>query len=110
MEKLRLWKDLFSIKINFYVEGWAAHLMEKNIYPRLIVIFKPYECDYFSIKSFEVSYDTKANEKHSELYSRDLIHGFQNLFIELKEVVYGKDVISSLSTGFIDNSNIDEIH
>lgn len=104
MEKLRIWKDLFSVKINFYIEGWATYLMEKNMYPRLIVIFKPYDCAYFSIKSFEVSYDAKANEKYSEIYSRDLIHGFQNLIFELKEIIYGKDVTASLSTG------IDEIH
>jgi len=109
MKKLGIWKDLFSVKINFYVEGWAAYLMEKNIYPRLIVIFKPYDCDYFSIKSFEVSYDTKANEIHSEIYSQDLIYGFQNLFVELKEVIYGKDIITSISTEIIDTNNSDEI-
>jgi hypothetical protein len=109
MKKLGIWKDLFSVKINFYVEGWAAYLMEKNIYPRLIVIFKPYDCDYFSIKSFEVSYDTKANEIHSEIYSQDLIYGFQNLFVELKEVIYGKDIITSISTEIIDTNNRDEI-
>jgi len=109
MKKLGIWKDLFSVKINFYVEGWAAYLMEKNIYPRLIVIFKPYDCDYFSIKSFEVSYDTKANEIHSEIYSQDLIYGFQNLFVELKEIIYGKDIITSISTEIIDTNNSDEI-
>ncbi|MHA1671559.1 MAG: hypothetical protein ACTSV5_13440 [Promethearchaeota archaeon] len=66
--------------------------MKKNKYPRFIVIFKPYDCDYFSIKSFEVFYDTKANEIHSEIYSRELIYGFQNLFTEL-----------------IDANNIDEM-
>lgn len=108
MKKLGIWKDLFSVKINFYVEGWAAYLMEKNIYPRLIVIFKSYDCDCFSIKSFEVSYDAEVNEIHSEIYSRDLIYGFQDLFIELKEVIYGKDIITSISTELIDTNNTGE--
>ncbi len=110
MKKLGIWKNLFSVKIYFYVEGWAVYLTEKTIYPRLIVIFKPFDCDYFSIKSFEVSYDAKANEIHSEIYSRDLIDGFQNLFVELKEVIYGKDVITSISAELIDANNIDEIN
>ncbi|MBY9002558.1 MAG: hypothetical protein KGD73_01170 [Candidatus Lokiarchaeota archaeon] len=109
LKKLGIWKNLFSVKINFYVEGWAAYLMEKNIYPRLIVIFKPFDCEYFSIKSFEVSYDAKAREIHSEIYARDLIYGFENLFKELKEVIYGKDVVSSFSTDLIDTNNMDEI-
>jgi hypothetical protein len=105
MKKLSIWKDLFSVNINFYVEGWAAYLMEKTIYPRLIVIFRPYDYNHFSIKSFEVSYDAKANEIHSEIYSKDLIYGFQNLFIELKEIIYGKDIISSISTELYDTKN-----
>jgi len=109
MKKLGIWKDLFSVKINFYIEGWAAYLMEKTIYPRSIVIFKPYECDYFSIKSFEVSYDMKSNEIHSEIYSRELIYGFQNLYLELKEVIYGKDVLSSISTDLTDSKYTNEI-
>jgi hypothetical protein len=84
--------------------------MEKASYPRLIVFFKPYNCNYFSIKSFEVFYDSKGTEKHSEMYSLDFICGLQNLLKELKEVIYGKDVVSSFSRKVIDTSNPDEIH
>ena len=109
IEKIQLWKDLFSFKVNFYVEGWAGYLMEKSIYPRMIVIFKPYDCDYFSIKSFEVSFDTRANEIHSEIYSQDLIHGLENLLIELKEVIYGKDALTSCSKEIVRSNDTDKI-
>jgi len=92
------WKNIFSVSINYYIEGWAAYLREKSMFPRSIVVFNPYGFDYFSLKSFEVSYDKNAKELFTELYSKENIQGLENLLCELKEVIYGKDLFNGLKS------------
>ena len=96
LELLESWKDLFFISTNFYIEGWAIFLREKNMFPRSIVVFSPYDSDYYSIKSFEISYDKNTKEIFTELYHKENIKGLNALFIELKEVIYGKDIINTI--------------
>ncbi|TFG24584.1 MAG: hypothetical protein EU532_12410 [Promethearchaeota archaeon] len=93
---LESWEDLFSISINYYVGGWAIFLREKNMFPRSIVVFSPYDSDYCSIKSFEISFDKNTKEIFTELYNKENIKGLNALFIELKEVIYGKDIINTI--------------
>jgi hypothetical protein len=93
------WKSLFSVSINYYFEGWAAYLTEKSMFPRSIVVFNQYDVGNFSIKSFQVSYDKKAKEIFTELYSKENIQGLENLCLELKEVIYGKDLINTIKKG-----------
>ena len=97
LEFLESWKTLFSISVNYYVEGWAIYLREKNMFPRSIVVFKPYDFDCYSIKSFEISYDKNTKEIFTELYHKENIQGLDALFLELKEVIYGKDIINTIN-------------
>jgi len=96
LNKLAEWKNLFSIKVDYFYEGWAIYLKEKSIYPRSIVIFKSYSEDYFSIKSFEI-HSNKEKEFFKELYANEKIETLLNLYSEVKEIIYGKDIISSIS-------------
>ena len=62
---LKIWKKLFNIKISYYQEGWAIYLREKTLYPRYIVVFKPYTSNLYSIKSFEINFDTLTPYQHN---------------------------------------------
>ncbi len=92
LKKLRFWKDIFYFNTEFYYDGWAIFLREKNLYPRCIVIFKSYENDSYSIKSFEVHLQNFKTEKYKELYSVEKIKNQDALLVELKEIIYGKDL------------------
>jgi hypothetical protein len=96
LNKLTEWKKLFSINVNYFYEGWAIYLKEKSIYPRSIVIFKSYSEDCYSIKSFEIHSD-KEKEFFKELYANEKIDTLSNLYSEVKEIIYGKDIIGSIS-------------
>lgn len=96
LNKLAEWKNLFSIKVDYFYEGWAIYLKEKSIYPRSIVIFKSYSEDYYSIKSFEI-HSNKEKEFFKELYANEKIETLLNLYSEVKEIIYGKDIIGSIS-------------
>ncbi|MFX0046805.1 MAG: hypothetical protein ACFE8G_01430 [Candidatus Hermodarchaeota archaeon] len=95
LDKLTEWKKLFSIKMDYFYEGWAIYLKEKSIYPRSIVIFKSYSKDYYSIKSFEI-YSNNKKEFFKELYVNEKIKTISNLYSEVKEVIYGKDILGSI--------------
>jgi len=97
---LDTWRELFSIKINYYQEGWAISLREKNLYPRYIVIFKPYELNFYSIKSFEIHFDRENKEIFKELYFNQNIYNLNELIYEIKEIIYGKDIANDLIRGF----------
>lgn len=90
------WKELFSIKLNYYIEGWAISLREKNVYPRYIVLFKPYELEKYSLKSFEIHFDENNNETFNEIYSNKDISNSNELLNEIKEIIYGKDVFDKI--------------
>jgi hypothetical protein len=92
LKQLRFWKDIFCFNTEFYYDGWAIFLREKNLYPRCIVIFKSYENDSYCIKSFEVHLQNFKTEKFKELYSIEKIKNQAALLVELKEIIYGKDL------------------
>jgi len=93
LNELDPWKTLFSFKVSYYYEGWALTLKEKNVYPRLLVIFKPYVEGGYSVKSFEIHYDKNNNELYKELYLNEEIKNIQDLISEIKEIIYGKDLL-----------------
>ena len=97
LDKLERWKNLFSIKVNYFFEGWAIYLKEKSAYPRSIVIFKSYSNESYSIKSFEIHF-SKGKEIFKELYVNEKIDSLPALSSEIKEIIYGKDVIGSISS------------
>ena len=95
LDKLHEWKNLFSFKVVYFYEGWAIYLNEKSIYPRSIVIFKPYSENYYSVKSFEI-HSSNKKEIFKELYVNDKIDTISALYSEVREVIYGKDIIDSI--------------
>lgn len=97
VDKIQKWKKLFDTKIEFYFDGWAISLREKNVYPRNITIFKSYERDTYSIKSFEVHLKNYNKEEYKELYSVDNIKDKNDLVEELKDLIYGKDLLADAS-------------
>lgn len=97
LAKVVEWKNLFSIKVDYFYEGWAIYLKEKSIYPRNIVIFKSYSENYYSIKSFEIHL-SKGKENFKELYVNEKIETLSKLYSEVKEIIYGKDILGSISS------------
>ncbi len=97
IEKINSWKKLFNVKIEYYFDGWAIFLREKCIYPRSIIIFKSYEKDSYSIKSFEIYLQNFNKEEFKELYSSVNITNQNDLLKELKEIIYGKDLLKNAS-------------
>ena len=95
LANLNEWKNLFSIRVDYFYEGWAIYLKEKSIYPRSIVIFKSYSENYFSIKSFEI-HSSKEKELFKELYVNEKIETLSELYSEIKEIIYGKDILGSI--------------
>ncbi len=90
------WKNLFSIKVKYFYEGWAVYIREKSMYPRCIVIFRPYSQENFSIKSFEINYDKIKSESYKELYVNESIYSISNLLSEIKQIIYGKDMLGNI--------------
>lgn len=90
-------KNLFSIKYEFFFDGWAIFLKEKALFPRSIVIFKSYNNDSFSIKSFEIYLDNYKEEKYKQIYVVEDITNIADLIKELNEITYGKDLINYTS-------------
>lgn len=101
LNHLEPWKELFFININYYQDGWAISLREKNIYPRYIVIFKPYTIDIFSIKSFEIHFDANKNESFKEIYCNEKVRNLTDLNQEVKEIIYGKDIANQIIRSFL---------
>ena len=97
VSKIQNWKNFFNYKIEFYFDGWAIFLREKNAYPRYITIFKSYNTNTYSIKSFEVYLKDFQKEEFKELYFIDNISTKNDLLKELKDIIYGKDLIQEAS-------------
>jgi hypothetical protein len=97
INEIQRWKKFFDSKIEFYYDGWAIFLREKNVYPRNITIFKSYERDMYSIKSFEIHLKNYNKEEYKELYSVDNIKDKNDLVKELKDFIYGKDLLEDAS-------------
>jgi hypothetical protein len=105
LKKLEIWKNQFSIEISYYYEGWAINLTEKSIYPRLIIIFSPFNQDIYSIKSFEIHYEENKKETYKEIYVRNYLENIADLLKEVNEIIYGKDLINSISKKYNDIKN-----
>ena len=96
LERLDEWKNLFLFEVKYFYEGWAIYMREKNTYPRSLVIFKSYSDDYYSIKSFEIHF-REQKETYQELYINEKIDTVQQLLSEIKEIIYGKDILNSIT-------------
>ena len=105
LETIKIYKNLFSMNIEYYIDGWAIFLKEKKIYPRSIVIFKSYHKNSFSIKSFEIKLYDYKKEEYKELYSIKNLENSDQLIKELKEIIYGKDIIKYSSKNYFDKIN-----
>ena len=92
LKKTQAWKDLFNIKLEFYYDGWAVFLKEKNLYPRCIVIFKSNENMQYSIRSYNVYLQNYKKEEYQEIYSVENIRNQDDLIKELRDIIYGKDL------------------
>lgn len=97
INKIQKWQNIFDFKTEFYYNGWAISLREKSVYPRCIVIFKSFETNTFSIKSFEIRLKNYQKEEYKELYCNDHINSTKSMLLELKEIIYGKDLIQEAS-------------
>ena len=97
LDTIKIYKNLFSINIEYFIDGWAIFLNEKRIYPRRIVIFKSYNNDSFSIKSFEINLNDCRKEENKELYSISNLDTIDKVMKELKDIIYGKDMMSYTS-------------
>ena len=87
------WNNLFSTEINYYIEGWSISLREKTLYPRYIVIFKPYNQKSYSIKSFEIHLNQTGKEHYKDLYFIVNIISVKILKNEIRNILYGKDIL-----------------
>ncbi|TFG28484.1 MAG: hypothetical protein EU532_05155 [Promethearchaeota archaeon] len=103
LENIKQFNKLFSINIEYFIDGWALFLFEKSIYPRQIVIFKSYNHNSFSVKSFEVKSNNNGKEEFEELYSIKNLNTIDLLIKELKEIIYGKDIMHYTSKNYFDN-------
>jgi len=92
LSKIHTFKKFFSISIEYYID-MAIFLNEKNIYPRRIVIFKSYNNDSFSIKSFEINLNDCRKEENKELYSKINLDTIDKVMKEVKDIIYGKDMM-----------------
>ncbi|MBY8991660.1 MAG: hypothetical protein KGD58_12995 [Candidatus Lokiarchaeota archaeon] len=92
LNKIQVWNALFNIKLEFYYDGWAVFLKEKNLYPRCIVIFKSNESEQYSIKSYNVYLQNYKKEKYQEIYSIENINNQDDVLKELRDIIYGKDL------------------
>ncbi|UCD02280.1 MAG: hypothetical protein JSV23_04505 [Promethearchaeota archaeon] len=97
INEIQKWKKFFDSKTEFYYDGWAIFLREKNLYPRTITIFKSYERNTYSIKSFEVHLKNYNKEEYKELYSVENIKDKTELVQQLKDLIYGKDLLEDAS-------------
>ena len=101
--KLQVWKNLFFFKIEYHFDGWAITLEEKNAYPRKIVVFKPYHENVYSIKSFEIRQNNGKRDVREELYFNDQIRNLDDLVHEVREIIYGKDLMNIASKKYQEN-------
>ena len=103
LENIKQFNKFFSINIEYFIDGWALFLFEKSICPRQIVIFKSYNHNSFSVKSFEVKSNHNGKEDFEKLYSIKNLNNIDFLIKELKEIIYGKDIMNYTSKNYFDN-------
>ncbi|MBD3214137.1 MAG: hypothetical protein GF311_16125 [Candidatus Lokiarchaeota archaeon] len=96
LEYLDKWKCFFKIEIQYFIDAWSISLTELTLYPRYIVIAKLEGQDFFEIKSFEVSLNEAYEQVEKEIFSIDQISTLEDLFREIKEIIYGKDLFNDV--------------
>jgi hypothetical protein len=97
LTKIQRWDNFFEFKTELYFNGWAISLREKTLYPRYIIIFKSYETNVYSIKSFQIHLNNYNKEEYKEIYSIGDIENTNSMLKELKDIIYGKDLIEEAS-------------
>jgi len=101
IENFKLWAHLFSIKIEYFIDGWALYLREKRLNPRLIVVFRSYEENSYAIRSCEIIFnDSLKREEEIELYKIEHIISKNQLIRELRDIIYGKDLLNYASNKY----------
>ncbi len=105
LNKIYLWKDLFFISVEYYFDGWSIALQEKNAYPRRIIVFRSYLTKTYSIKSFEIQLTPSKKDTYKELYFIENILEPNELLKELKEIIYGKDLVKSVKKELAERFN-----
>lgn len=95
LRNFKIWDNSFEISQENYLDGWACIFNEKNFNPRRIVLYKDYETNTFSIKSFEIDILDYNGKNYEEIYSISDIQKFEEVLVELKRILFGKDVINS---------------
>ncbi|TXT63545.1 MAG: hypothetical protein BAJALOKI3v1_350018 [Promethearchaeota archaeon] len=98
LEYLDKWKCFFKVEIQYFIDGWSISLTELTLYPRYIVIAKLEGQDFFEIKSFEVSFNEAYEQVEKEIFSINQIFTLEDLFREIKEIIYGKDLFNDVKT------------
>jgi len=63
------------------------------MYPRCIIIFKSYIKNSYDIKSFEIYLNSTNKEEYKELYSVENVKNQEDLTKELREIIYGKNLL-----------------
>lgn len=94
ISQLGIWNYIFIVKREFYLEGYALYFVEKNLYPRLIVVYKSKKNQDFSLYSYKKIFDIEHNkEKFLELYSIKKIENTEDLLKHLRKTFCGSDII-----------------
>lgn len=101
MEKLQIWKDIFALKSEFYMDSWKIVLREKYqtytsyyyIYTRVIIISKLFKNDTYSINIF-----TNDKEEYKVIFTKDNIKDHDSLLEELNEVIYKMGLLNSINS------------
>ena len=92
------WRNLFTIIIEHFIDGWALFLKENRAFPRKIIVFRSYEKKSYSLKSYEIYFNKiSKKEEEIELYTVEGIGTKTQLIKELRAVIYGKDIINFAS-------------
>ncbi|MBN1800070.1 MAG: hypothetical protein JW891_01105 [Candidatus Lokiarchaeota archaeon] len=101
--KIKIWETLFFFEFEYYFDGWAITLKEKSMYPRIIILFKSYDTNSYSIKSFEVHNKEDGKNEYEELYYVNKIQSEDKLVKELRDVINGKDLMYCVRSKFKQN-------
>ncbi|MBY9005321.1 MAG: hypothetical protein KGD63_01025 [Candidatus Lokiarchaeota archaeon] len=91
LDFLKKWENLFTLDYEYFIDGWAIYLNENNLYPRYIVLFKSYDTNNYSIKSYETHFTRLYNKKYKELVQINNIEDIDVFLKEIKDIIYGKD-------------------
>lgn len=82
-------------------DGWRINLRERTLFPRLIQITKNEKKESFMIQSFEIIHKAYPNSSEyreglNKLYESEEMLDMESLIKELKEILFGKDLLHSM--------------